>query len=140
MKKFIFLLFSLAIFNYANAERKIIRDVEPGEHTGFSVHRWDDEEDPITHIVCFGCEEEDCSPLCPMSIAPVGGGEVDPVSQSAANALFGQCDLLVANGDYDETLYLNIQVIGEENLRHYRVIMAFDSGSGMAKQTFERLD
>ena len=80
--------------------------------------------------------DENCG-ICPM-IDP--GGMADPTDETACNYLMGLAEADALSGNYTGSYYAAYQVSGEQNLRHYSVIMTYNSVTDEIDMAFSRID
>ncbi len=98
------------------------RNVDPAGNVW--VHCWPD--------------DENCG-LCPMT-DPGQGAYNDPTDETACDYLMGLADADALMGNYTGAYYQAYQVEGEENVRHYSVIMTYNSGTDVIDMAFTRID
>ena len=136
MKKVLLSILFVAFIIY-NCDAKCYRVVEKGDGTncGFTSTTFTDPETLDCWITCYLSDQDG---LCPTAIAPGGGG--DPTDQTAAAYLFGLADYDISQNDDNGSYYAAYQVSGEANMRHYSVVMTYNSITNMITQEFNRID
>lgn len=67
------------------------------------------------------------------------GGMADPTDETACNYLMGLADAEMMQGNYTGSFYATYHVQGEQNDRHYSVIMTYN-GTDEIDMEFIRID
>ena len=77
--------------------------------------------------------------LCPMT-DPGQEAYDDPTDETACDYLMGLADADMLIGNYTGAYYSTCHVSGEQNDRHYSVIMTYNSGTDVIDMAFTRID
>jgi hypothetical protein len=136
MKKILILtaLLMFTLTSNATFHRKINAADLAVEKEGWQYERvvWPDGD---VWVHCYP-DYEICG-TCPM-IDP--GGMADPTDETACNYLMGLAEADALLGNYTGSYYAAYQVSGEQNLRHYSVIMTYNSVTDEIDMAFSRID
>lgn len=68
------------------------------------------------------------------------GGQADPTDETACNYLMDLAEADAMQANYTGSYYAAYQVQGEQNARHYAVIMTYNSGTDEIDMAFTRID
>ncbi|MCC6720787.1 MAG: hypothetical protein IT243_01185 [Bacteroidia bacterium] len=142
MKKTIILsLFLVFLFLTSNAKTIIFRYYPINQSCeGFSSTITDYTLANGDILRVINCECSSTCEVCPSSIAPGGDpGNLDENDILAANSLFSQADVEINQGTNSGSITLNVQVSGENFVRHYTATWSINS-SNQVEMTLDRND
>jgi len=88
-------------------------------------------------VHCFP-DFENCG-ICPMT-DPGQGAYNDPTDETACDYLMNLADADALQGNYTGSYNAIYHVLGEQNDRHYSVVMTYDVVTGKITMAFNRID